>query len=93
MTAAGGCFKCGSTDHIAKDCTGDATVKQPTKYILKDNNAQRGGQNARSVLLIACVCLSFTVCDYVSNNKWLQFHGVDMKWFLMEITRKVQGEK
>ncbi|XP_058775114.1 peptidyl-prolyl cis-trans isomerase CYP59-like [Vicia villosa] len=44
---AGGCFKCGSTDHIAKDCTGDATVKQPTKYILKDNNAQRGGQNAR----------------------------------------------
>ncbi|XP_058775116.1 peptidyl-prolyl cis-trans isomerase CYP59 isoform X2 [Vicia villosa] len=44
---AGGCFKCGSTDHIAKDCTGDATVKQPTKYILKDNNAQRGGQNVR----------------------------------------------
>ncbi|TKY68586.1 Peptidyl-prolyl cis-trans isomerase CYP59 [Spatholobus suberectus] len=44
----GGCFKCGSTDHIAKDCTGDATMKQPqAKYILKDNNAQRGGDNAR----------------------------------------------
>ncbi|XP_045805339.1 peptidyl-prolyl cis-trans isomerase CYP59-like isoform X3 [Trifolium pratense] len=43
----GGCFKCGSTDHIAKDCTGDATIKQSTKYILKDNNSQRGGHNAR----------------------------------------------
>ncbi|RDX67312.1 Peptidyl-prolyl cis-trans isomerase CYP59, partial [Mucuna pruriens] len=44
----GGCFKCGSTDHIAKDCTGDATMKQPqAKYILKDDNAQRGGDNAR----------------------------------------------
>ncbi|KAK2355504.1 peptidyl-prolyl cis-trans isomerase CYP59 [Trifolium repens] len=43
----GGCFKCGSTDHIAKDCTGDATMKQSTKYILKDNNSQRGGHDAR----------------------------------------------
>ncbi|QCD85945.1 peptidyl-prolyl cis-trans isomerase-like 4 [Vigna unguiculata] len=44
----GGCFKCGSTDHIAKDCTGDATMKQPqTKYILKDDNTQRGGDNSR----------------------------------------------
>ncbi|KAK7407511.1 hypothetical protein VNO78_09464 [Psophocarpus tetragonolobus] len=44
----GGCFKCGSTDHIAKDCTGDATMKQPlSKYILKDDNVQRGGDNAR----------------------------------------------
>lgn len=43
----GGCFKCGSTDHIAKDCTGDATMKQPTKFIMKDNNAQRGGDKAR----------------------------------------------
>ncbi|KAL2563794.1 hypothetical protein AAZV13_19G004000 [Glycine max] len=44
----GGCFKCGSTDHIAKDCTGDSTMKQPqAKYILKDDNAQRGGDNAR----------------------------------------------
>ncbi|XP_020205934.1 peptidyl-prolyl cis-trans isomerase CYP59 isoform X2 [Cajanus cajan] len=43
----GGCFKCGSTDHIAKDCTGDATMKQPqAKYILKDDNTQRGGDNA-----------------------------------------------
>ncbi|GAU41918.1 hypothetical protein TSUD_25590 [Trifolium subterraneum] len=43
----GGCFKCGSTDHIARDCTGDATMKQSTKFILKDNNSQRGGHNAR----------------------------------------------
>ncbi|KAK7319872.1 hypothetical protein RJT34_04600 [Clitoria ternatea] len=43
----GGCFKCGSTDHIAKDCTADGTMKQPAKYILKDDNAQRGGDNAR----------------------------------------------
>ncbi|XP_004498355.1 peptidyl-prolyl cis-trans isomerase CYP59 [Cicer arietinum] len=42
----GGCFKCGSTDHIARDCTGDAIMKQPTKFILKDNNAQRGGDKA-----------------------------------------------
>ncbi|XP_057453312.1 peptidyl-prolyl cis-trans isomerase CYP59 [Lotus japonicus] len=42
----GGCFKCGSTDHIAKDCTGDAK-QQSAKYILKDNNVQRGGDNAR----------------------------------------------
>ncbi|CAJ1978395.1 unnamed protein product [Sphenostylis stenocarpa] len=44
----GGCFKCGATDHIAKDCTGEATMKQPqTKYILKDDNTQRGADNAR----------------------------------------------
>ncbi|KAE9620830.1 hypothetical protein Lal_00019697 [Lupinus albus] len=44
----GGCFKCGSTNHIAKDCTGDDTIKQqPAKYILKDDNTQRGGHNAR----------------------------------------------
>nr|XP_007140834.1 hypothetical protein PHAVU_008G145400g [Phaseolus vulgaris]ESW12828.1 hypothetical protein PHAVU_008G145400g [Phaseolus vulgaris] len=44
----GGCFKCGSTDHIAKDCTGEATMNQPqTKYILKDDNTQRGEDNSR----------------------------------------------
>ncbi|XP_061340665.1 peptidyl-prolyl cis-trans isomerase CYP59 isoform X2 [Gastrolobium bilobum] len=43
----GGCFKCGSIDHIAKNCNGDATMKQPAKYILKDDNAQHGGDNAR----------------------------------------------
>ncbi|PNY08586.1 peptidyl-prolyl cis-trans isomerase 4-like protein, partial [Trifolium pratense] len=32
---------------IHMDCTGDATMKQSTKYILKDNNSQRGGHNAR----------------------------------------------
>lgn len=41
-----GCFKCGSSDHIAKDCTEDAKNNQTTKYILKDDNAQRGGDNA-----------------------------------------------
>ncbi|PHT44306.1 Peptidyl-prolyl cis-trans isomerase-like 4 [Capsicum baccatum] len=37
-----GCFKCGSLDHMAKDCTGDAT-KQQSNYILKEDNKQRGG--------------------------------------------------
>lgn len=42
----GGCFKCGSPDHQAKECTGDPTNKQQnTKYVLKQDNAQRGGNN------------------------------------------------
>ncbi|CAN4102516.1 unnamed protein product [Withania somnifera] len=37
------CFKCGSLDHVAKDCTADAT-KQQSNYILKEeDNKQRGG--------------------------------------------------
>ncbi|KAI5674584.1 hypothetical protein M9H77_14948 [Catharanthus roseus] len=44
----GGCFKCGSTDHIAKDCTGDPnSTRQLTKYMLKDGNTQHGGANSR----------------------------------------------
>lgn len=44
MGGGGGCFKCGSLDHIAKDCTGDPTTRQPhSKYMLKDDNSQRGG--------------------------------------------------
>ncbi|KAL8469486.1 hypothetical protein ACS0TY_032362 [Phlomoides rotata] len=44
MDQGKGCFKCGSLDHVAKDCTGDSTSKQPyTKYTLKDDNTQRGG--------------------------------------------------
>ncbi|KAI4323235.1 hypothetical protein L6164_022857 [Bauhinia variegata] len=42
----GGCFKCGSPDHIAKDCTADPMMKtQLTKFMLKDTNAQHGGDN------------------------------------------------
>lgn len=70
MHAGGGCFNCGSTDHIAKDCTGDATMKQPTKYILKDSNTQRGGDNARFVLLISCVCLLLLVIMSVQMNDY-----------------------
>ncbi|KAJ7982053.1 Peptidyl-prolyl cis-trans isomerase-like protein [Quillaja saponaria] len=41
-----GCFKCGAVDHMAKDCTGSPAMKQQTtKYILKDNNRQHGGDN------------------------------------------------
>lgn len=48
--AGGGCFKCGSTDHIAKDCTGDPnSTRQLTKYMLKDGNTQHGGANSRFV--------------------------------------------
>ncbi|KAJ6919098.1 peptidyl-prolyl cis-trans isomerase CYP59 isoform X1 [Populus alba x Populus x berolinensis] len=44
--AGRGCFKCGALDHMAKDCTGDPASKhQPSKYILKDDNMQRGGDN------------------------------------------------
>ncbi|KAI3980433.1 hypothetical protein MKX01_038605 [Papaver californicum] len=40
-----GCFKCGSLDHMAKECTGDPTIKaENPKYILKDGNTQRGGK-------------------------------------------------
>lgn len=47
FTAGGGCFKCGSLDHIAKDCTGDSTSNQPhSKYILKDDNTQHGGDGS-----------------------------------------------
>ncbi|XP_057486343.1 LOW QUALITY PROTEIN: peptidyl-prolyl cis-trans isomerase CYP59-like [Actinidia eriantha] len=38
-----GCFKCGAPDHIAKDCTGNPSIKQqPSNYILKNDNGQRG---------------------------------------------------
>ncbi|KAK1387897.1 Peptidyl-prolyl cis-trans isomerase [Heracleum sosnowskyi] len=41
-----GCFKCGAPDHFAKDCTGSPTAKhQPAKYILKDDNTQRGSDS------------------------------------------------
>ncbi|MBA0564307.1 hypothetical protein Golob_009257, partial [Gossypium lobatum] len=43
----GGCFKCGAIDHVAKDCTGGpSTQLQNSKYILKDENAQHGGDNS-----------------------------------------------
>ncbi|EOA37532.1 hypothetical protein CARUB_v10011748mg [Capsella rubella] len=35
-----GCFKCGSTEHVAKDCVGG---DQASKYIVKDQNRQHGG--------------------------------------------------
>ncbi|KAJ9164449.1 hypothetical protein P3X46_024038 [Hevea brasiliensis] len=43
----GGCFKCGAPDHIAKYCAGGPANKQlqPPKYVLKDDNLQRGGNN------------------------------------------------
>ncbi|XP_023769241.1 peptidyl-prolyl cis-trans isomerase CYP59 [Lactuca sativa] len=41
----GGCFKCGSLDHIAKDCSGNS---EPPKYILKDDAFNRRGANDSS---------------------------------------------
>ncbi|KAL3503722.1 hypothetical protein ACH5RR_038171 [Cinchona calisaya] len=46
MNKGTGCFKCGSLDHMAKDCTGDLTnTQQHSKYILKDGNTQHGGDD------------------------------------------------
>jgi peptidyl-prolyl cis-trans isomerase-like 4 len=58
-----GCFKCGALDHIAKDCTGGPAVNQQTqKYILKDDNRQRGGDNnSRFVILCLIVDLSLSL--------------------------------
>lgn len=40
----GGCFKCGSIDHIARDCTGDSiNTQKHQKFMLKDGNPQHGG--------------------------------------------------
>ncbi|KAI7741023.1 hypothetical protein M8C21_011953 [Ambrosia artemisiifolia] len=47
-TAGKGCFKCGSLDHIAKDCTGGSDAKEPPKYILKDDDLSRKGGNDSS---------------------------------------------
>lgn len=40
-----GCFKCGALDHVAKDCTGGSGNLHGSKYILKDDNKQRGGHS------------------------------------------------
>ncbi|KAK1417961.1 hypothetical protein QVD17_27097 [Tagetes erecta] len=46
--AGKGCFKCGSLDHIAKDCTGSDDAQQPPKYILKDDDFSGRGGNDNS---------------------------------------------
>jgi peptidyl-prolyl cis-trans isomerase-like 4 len=57
-----GCFKCGAPDHLARDCDqdGDQKNKGPN-YVLKDENAQRGGNHRRRSLLY----LSFSYCTKV----------------------------
>ncbi|KAK9065513.1 hypothetical protein SSX86_014914 [Deinandra increscens subsp. villosa] len=47
-TVGKGCFKCGSLDHMAKDCTGTADGTQPPKYVLKDADLSRNGGNDSS---------------------------------------------
>ncbi|KAL8239139.1 hypothetical protein R6Q59_015706 [Mikania micrantha] len=47
-TVGKGCFKCGSLDHIAKDCNGSPDAKQPPKYVLKDDDNFRKGGNDSS---------------------------------------------
>lgn len=59
-----GCFKCGSLDHIAKECTGDSASKQqPQKYVLKNDNAQRGGGNNSRYVVLGSVSVCVCVCD------------------------------
>lgn len=50
VLVAGGCFKCGAIDHYAKDCDGN---KDGKKYVLKDENIQRGGLNSQKYLLFS----------------------------------------
>ncbi|XP_078166548.1 cyclophilin 59 isoform X2 [Carex rostrata] len=45
----GGCFKCGAIDHYAKDCDGN---KDGKKYVLKDENIQRGSHNSQKYDMI-----------------------------------------
>ncbi|PWA98975.1 Cyclophilin-like peptidyl-prolyl cis-trans isomerase domain-containing protein [Artemisia annua] len=47
-TAGKGCFKCGSLDHIARDCTGSPDAKRAPKYTLKDDSFTRKGGNDSS---------------------------------------------
>lgn len=45
-TEKDGCFKCGSSDHFARDCDqGSDDRQRGPKYVLKDGNMQRGGDN------------------------------------------------
>ncbi|KZV56313.1 hypothetical protein F511_00310 [Dorcoceras hygrometricum] len=45
LMGGGGCYKCGSIDHIAKDCTGDSISGQENpKYLMKDADSQHGGE-------------------------------------------------
>ncbi|XP_073028868.1 peptidyl-prolyl cis-trans isomerase CYP59 [Primulina eburnea] len=45
LMGGGGCYKCGSLDHIAKDCTGDSISKQEhSNYRMKDTDSQHGGE-------------------------------------------------
>nr|GEW50693.1 peptidyl-prolyl cis-trans isomerase CYP59 [Tanacetum cinerariifolium] len=50
-TAGKGCFKCGSLDHIARDCTGSPDAKRAPKYTLKDDGFTRKGGNDSSRLV------------------------------------------
>ncbi|XP_020270219.1 peptidyl-prolyl cis-trans isomerase CYP59 [Asparagus officinalis] len=44
----GGCFKCGNTDHIARDCQqGSNNKQQGPKYVLKNDQTQHGGDGRK----------------------------------------------
>ncbi|GJT62415.1 ribonuclease H-like domain-containing protein [Tanacetum coccineum] len=47
-TAGKGCFKYGSLDHIARDCTWSPDAKRAPKYTLKDDGFTRKGGNDSS---------------------------------------------
>ena len=51
VAAGKGCFKCGSLDHIAKDCTGSPDAKRAPKDTLKDDSFTRKGGNDSSRLV------------------------------------------
>lgn len=92
IIVGGGCFKCGAVDHIAKDCTsGGPTVNyQERKYVLKDDNQQRGeGEKSRFVFLYMWTCISFFFYLFLTVKRYCRYDMV----FDEDTRRSPQREK
>lgn len=86
-----GCFKCGASDHIAKNCD---VKQQQQKYILKDVDRQHGGGN-NSRLVVSHVHVDiFRLLSHFSSItlSYTELIVPVMRWFLMEMLQKVQDK-